>query len=490
MCGLVGFYSATLANDPEIQLFKNLLVVDQIRGMHATGVAKVKTKENAVSYCKMAEDAVTFLNTQAAKDFLDTDRANIYIGHNRYATVGDKADHNNAHPFTQDHITLVHNGGVDSWGMDLLEGDDDPNVVVDSHMVTMTIAKHGIKKAVEEHLSGAFALVWWDSKERSLNFIRNSDRPLYMAVTTSGNLVWASEKNMLDVFLDRPGKTSGYRVQPTLIETDTLHTFCFNEHGYRIGTAPTLTKMKFLELPIPKQLAAWFGYNQDNTYSTSGSYHGNSNANYGARASAEDRVNTLLINRGLPLRYKQVLTVDIERTEAYATNPGYGRVFGIERSTKKVVEAWGVDLKAIEPLKVLRMSLADAYTVHRHGNAELVISCDDVHISCFDAAYDQKKSMRIGRQSDSMNSNPSQTTSRSNVTNLRPTVHYPLKVHGHTFPHSVEFCDFVSQGCCMCGNIPSPYDRRNHSMVVRQTAKFTGLLEECEFLCGECGEEA
>lgn len=483
MCGLVGFYSPGLASDDDIQLLKNLLVVDQIRGMHATGVAKVKTKENEVSYVKGAFDAVTFLSQEETQDFLHMDRGNIYIGHNRYATMGDKTDHDNAHPFMQDHITLVHNGGVDWGALDQLEGYHDKDVTVDSHMVTMTIAKHGIRKAVTEYLSGAFALVWWDQDERSLNFIRNSDRPLFMGVTTTGTLVWASEKGMLDVFLDRPGKYK-YKVVPTALAKDSHYKFTFDENGKLLGQNPTLTPMEFFDVPKPV-VNNYSGYYSTGSHGSSGNYSASS------AVKTEDRVNSLLLARGLPLRYKQILTIDIVRIEEYTGdhNKGYGRVIGKCRASHEVVEVWGILIEDARKYETLRVILENAYEVHRQGAKELVLSGADAHVSCHDPKYISGAFQKLQVMSTT-------TQSPSNVTQLRPkkepqgqTVHYPLKTHGHTFRSSVEFVDFVSQGCGTCGKIPTPYDRRNHHLVVIEGRNFQGLLSDCEFICGECGEE-
>lgn len=494
MCGLVGFYTSTNASDEEIQMLKQLLLVDQIRGMHATGVAKVKIRENAVAIHKQAFDAVDYLASAETKEFLSKEKANIYIGHNRYATMGDKADHSNAHPFQEEHITLAHNGGVDQWGLDLLEGNTDPAVKVDSHMVTMTIAKHGIKKAVEEHLSGAFALVWWDSKERSLNFIRNSDRPLYMAVLTSGTLVWASEKGMLDVLFDRGGRATKYRLPPELIHTERHYKFQFNEHGVRQGQAPITEDMKFLDLALPKQMAAWFG--GETTTSHSSRYPSARNSSVNSAASKSERINDLLIKRGLPFRHNSVVTCDVTRFEAYDSNPGFGRLFATERASGLEVEAWGIDSDDIVGIQVIRAVVGDVYEITRAATVSLAVSLDNVAVSCFDEKYDQKKDSYISTMKSSTK-HVELAKSGDKVVELRPKrvpplgepVRYPLKTCGHTFQNSQVFVDFVSMGCSGCGKVPSAYDRRNHKLTVYEGKAFQGLLDDCEFLCGECAED-
>jgi len=45
-------------------------------------------------------------------------------------------------------------------------------------------------------VTGAFALIWHDFKNNTLNFIRNEQRPLYWLETANG-WIWASEANMI-----------------------------------------------------------------------------------------------------------------------------------------------------------------------------------------------------------------------------------------------------------------------------------------------------
>ena len=485
MCGLVGIYSNSMLLDTEVQLFKNLLLVDQIRGSHATGVIKVDIKANTAHFHKAALDAVDFLAMESTKDFLNKNRGHIYIGHNRYATMGNKSDHANAHPFNQDHITLVHNGGVDSWGLDQLEGHDDKDVVVDSHMVTMTIAKHGIKKAVTEHLSGAFALVWWDSKERSLNFIRNSDRPLYLASTSGGSLVWASERGMLDVFLKREGRATGYRLEPTMLPVNQHYKFLFDEKGARVGgTGPVVEPMSFLELAIPKYQSPWGDYYGTN-YQV-GSYQRSSVGNSGGSKvdTSVERTNNQLKSRGLPLRHGHVITADFVRSEPYEHNRAFGRVFAKERTTGHEVETWGVCLADLEGVTTLGMIITNSYELTRLGKTVLVIGCKGLFVSCHDPEYKQLKFRDISTMGATK-------AAEKKVTPIHHgrSVQYPLKTFGHTFNRSDEFVDFVSKGCSICGKIPTPYDRRNHDLTVVEGHTFGGLLSDCDFICGECTGE-
>lgn len=512
MCGLVGMLTTGKTSDDEMRLFKGLLLIDQLRGEHATGVFKVDLAKNEVSSIKRAWNAVDFLADSEVKEFLDKDRVNLYVGHNRYATMGDKSAHENAHPFQQDHITMVHNGGVDQWGLDLLEGYDAPNVVVDSHMVCKTIAKHGVKTAVTEKLSGAFALIWWDSKERTLNFIRNQDRPLWFAVTQAGALVWASEKAFLDVFLERQGKTSRYRSKPIELPANELNTFKFTDAGYRIGQGPVATDMEFLEISYPKYSSAagrtWWESNATYTPTTRSSQSA-------SEKSTVELDNIMRINKefeqvGCRHRYGSVISGKVVSFEPYATNKVYGNMVIECLATKTQFRAWGVRADAITDVKYVRGTVSNAYGHVINGKREVTFVLDKVGISCHDPKYvpgqlpnfptshgDLESARRVQEKIDQMEREAAlieqqkkAERERNNKPRLRITnqIDYPLKVNGHTFQSAAEFREFVSRGCACCGRIPEAYNEKNKSLSVYQGDNFTGLLDECEFICGKCGE--
>lgn len=533
MCGLVGIFTQGATNDKELSLFKGLLLVDQIRGEHATGVIKVDPKKNEVTTIKRAVNAVDFLAEQEVKDFLEKDKTNIYIGHNRYATMGDKGKHENAHPFQHEHITMVHNGGVDPMALDRLEGYSDKDVEVDSHMVCMTIAKHGIKKAVEEYLAGAYALIWWDSKRRSLNFIRNADRPLYIAVTTTGAMVWASEKGMLDVFLERDGRASGYRAKPFLIAKDTHIEVEFSENGIRKGTGPTETPMVFFETDYP----VYYGSARKDWWENNSTAKPTARGNVGAASESADvthlnnvmRINDNLKADGFRHRFGSVLTARVDKVEPYNNMPKYGKIEGTCMETNAPVVVWGVSMEDCEGVSMIRGTVKDYYGVYQGAVAKKTIVLNYVGLSCHDPKYSASRS---GYFRNSADPKPSTTShgSSSTVTktedilekgrgaisqsddakiaaakivemnankgnNVRVrartnpvVINYPLKVHGHTFVDVSSFREFVARGCSQCGKIPTGYDVKNVNLTIYEGNNFNGLLEDCEFICGACSE--
>lgn len=193
MCGIVGVASNNKVSFATLELFKSLLLHDVVRGHHATGVASINTSKNEVGVTKEAIPSYEFLDKYEL-----VDDCNIYIGHNRWATRGDKTRDDHAHPFTHGTITGVHNGSLRDQSL----LDNHTDFEVDSDNLFNHLARRGIEDTAK-NLDGAFAIVYYDESDRTLNFIRNSERPLYIAKLTNGSICWASESLMLEWLVDR-----------------------------------------------------------------------------------------------------------------------------------------------------------------------------------------------------------------------------------------------------------------------------------------------
>lgn len=202
MCGLVAVVTKNghgLTKE-QVDAFDNLLFIDSLRGMDSTGVFVVD-KEGNMDWAKEASPSFYYRMDDAYRDITRTafQRGRALVGHNRAATKGAVTDQN-AHPFTvDDRITLCHNGTL--WGG--WEKLTDEKVDVDSHAIAHVIHQNGddVEKALQQ-INGAFALIWHDFKNNTLNFIRNKERPLNFVETNNGWL-WASEANMLEWILAR-----------------------------------------------------------------------------------------------------------------------------------------------------------------------------------------------------------------------------------------------------------------------------------------------
>jgi hypothetical protein len=202
MCGLVGIYTPQGVTLKQKEVFNNLLYADALRGHHSTGVFSLSfTGKQSVH--KEAGTAIDLIETKAYEQFMRS-TGKVFFGHNRYATMGAHTAEN-AHPFHHGDVVLAHNGTL--WEHSSLTAD---YFQIDSEAICKAISEAPVNgvKGVLEKLDGAYALQWHDKRDNSLNFARNDERPLAIAVVTdaTGDFVaWASESLMLEWCLQRKG---------------------------------------------------------------------------------------------------------------------------------------------------------------------------------------------------------------------------------------------------------------------------------------------
>lgn len=205
MCGfvIIGNYSDTAINSIQRDAFQNALVADSARGMDGTGIIRVM-REGQATWVKAAGNPFDlFRTTNFVADFwtpITTGWTRWLIGHNRYKTRGD-ASNKNAHPFQHGHILLAHNG--------TLRGGNIPEIGkydVDSEAICKSISERGIDETLQR-IDSAYCFVYFDSNEKTLNIIRNKERPMYLGVNEKTSLIaLASEETLIDWALMRNGQ--------------------------------------------------------------------------------------------------------------------------------------------------------------------------------------------------------------------------------------------------------------------------------------------
>jgi len=146
------------------------------------------------------------------------DQVRCMFGHCRAATIG-KINEDNSHPFLHEHIVGVHNGTLVGKIADAAKAQDR----TDSDLLYEVIATEGLQSALDKAgLFSAYALVWYDMKEETINFLRNDKRPLwFMQSKGGGTTYWASERVFLDLINVRTPGVDRYEA-PTMLPTDTL----------------------------------------------------------------------------------------------------------------------------------------------------------------------------------------------------------------------------------------------------------------------------
>ncbi len=176
MCGIVGIAGKLEFRDEK--LMKSLLVNDYIRGPDSTGFASI-SKQDEIKLSKIPSHPFDLFDMGSFKSALSAHNSKMFLGHNRAATRG-KVCHGNAHPFEIDGIVGVHNGSLDYQEWRDLEDAAGEKFGTDSAAIIACIARIGVKDTLKL-MRGAWSLVWMDVKDNSINFLRNVERPMFLA---------------------------------------------------------------------------------------------------------------------------------------------------------------------------------------------------------------------------------------------------------------------------------------------------------------------
>ncbi len=202
MCGISGAYSPHMSAK-DVEVFKKLLIINQLRGEDSTGVLRVNTGKQ-IQMMRGLGDSSQFLRTDAAKQFVNIEtNPMLLLGHCRKATVG-AINKKNIHPFSFQHVIGVMNGTFRGTF------DNSDKFSTDTEAIYFNINKSidetgdfvtGLQNSMV--YSPEYALAFVDRKNSTLNFIKNTKRPLHFTyVNNRKTLVWSSDSEHLEFIVE------------------------------------------------------------------------------------------------------------------------------------------------------------------------------------------------------------------------------------------------------------------------------------------------
>lgn len=250
MCGHVGIFGSGLMAS-HVDAFEDLLFMDALRGDHATGVARVDVNGNC-TVIKKALPSWEFLEQADVQSMLRIGTTSMaLIGHNRYATQGALVAEN-AHPFVHGSVTMAHNGTLRSRnGLDGSLADFE----VDSNHIAYTLSRKDAATFLGK-VNGAYALVWHDAATNILRFVRNDERPLYIAkIKDKDAYMYASEIGMLYAAATRKKRNIVFEYVDEL----PIHTI----RSYQLSKAFNVHSTRLEDVTYEKEKVSYQGWDDD-----------------------------------------------------------------------------------------------------------------------------------------------------------------------------------------------------------------------------------
>lgn len=313
MCGIV--FAGGPLGSRDVALFEKMLYCDVFRGDHSTGVFSGFTVAGE-SFLKMEKAAVAsdiFLRSELwdavrthkvestiTKGSFISHQPKFMVGHNRYATAG-AINNRNAHPFQHGKITLVHNGSL----VDQSLLPDSNRFQVDSENVAWSIDKIGIDETIQK-LHGAFVLVWHNSEDQTLNFIRNDERPFHFVEANTGEWFGASEEDMIMWIMTRK-KTQAPTIKRHFeAEVGTQYIFDVSEGKFKFKEERKHTLPTFrYQYSTGRGYRNWYDEYDSDWYST-GAGNGQRNTTGNASQSGNNSVGSGGLSSAMSDKYAQL----------------------------------------------------------------------------------------------------------------------------------------------------------------------------------------
>lgn len=220
MCGIVGVISGYSNGFTQVEAnaFQDMLFIDTLRGWDSTGVFGGDGWGN-IQIHKAALHGADFVCTKEFDTWKDelVRRGLFAVGHNRAATKGVVKDEN-AHPFcVDDKIILCQNGTY------IGDHSHHKKTEVDTEAVAHVLSENEDIATALQKINAAYALVWFNTATESLYIIRNTQRPMWIAETTVGGWMFASEPQT--ILYSASHSNVSLKNAPEQLEPGMLHTF-------------------------------------------------------------------------------------------------------------------------------------------------------------------------------------------------------------------------------------------------------------------------
>lgn len=255
MCGLVSIIARRPSgfSQKSNEVFEQMLMFDSLRGKDSTGVVGV-TGNGSAEILKVAELPYFLFRSPNWGKLMGRmfTSGRILAGHNRAATRG-TINNENAHPFYEKNIVMMHNGTLASGWEDLAKG---TKVEVDSHAICHALTE-GPPEEVIPKIKGAFALMWYNLETEEFHAIRNNERPLNL-ITTDDFYFLASESWMATI----PAMRNMIKIQDShQLEPGELHTWKIS------GQLKEIKKIKLADYTGDDDVAGYAAWMKSRGYS-------------------------------------------------------------------------------------------------------------------------------------------------------------------------------------------------------------------------------
>lgn len=210
-------------------------VVSSLRGTHSTGLLQGNIRERYMNY-RVVKDCINCLDFEEMYEDTKTGilsrlTDNLYMMHVRAATKG-VINKENAHPYDFEDFIVAHNGTLKDAKYDDKEKTDTFLFFKDFQQKLNDDPEKDFDEVLADHINslesgGAYAITLFNKINRCMYFLRNSARPLWLAVHKKrGVIYWASERWMLSAILGRHGLKTGLEDE----SKDDYKIFNFEEH--------------------------------------------------------------------------------------------------------------------------------------------------------------------------------------------------------------------------------------------------------------------